>query len=272
MGTDADALQKMSYETYERTGDIYCLFYEMGMELLKPDALLSFITSNGWLKSAYGKPLRALLTEKYNPSKLIDFAGFKVFDSATVDVNILNVENRASSKQISACSIKKENFDIEKMSDYVETHTVIASFTSSDSWAILSEIEKSIKAKIEAIGKPLKDWDIQINYGIKTGCNEAFIIDSTKRNEILNNCTTEEERQRTDEIIRPILRGRDIKRYGYGWANLWLINTHNGIKSKLSRIDINDYPAVKAHLDQYWDKIKDRADDSIGPNVPLISL
>ena len=243
MGTDADALQKMSYETYERTGDIYCLFYEMGMELLKPDALLSFITSNGWLKSAYGKPLRALLTEKYNPSKLIDFAGFKVFDSATVDVNILNVENRASSKQISACSIKKENFDIEKMSDYVETHTVIASFTSSDSWAILSEIEKSIKAKIEAIGKPLKDWDIQINYGIKTGCNEAFIIDSTKRNEILNNCTTEEERQRTDEIIRPILRGRDIKRYSYEFAEQYIIATFPS-----RQYNIDDYKALKSYL------------------------
>ena len=271
MGTDADALQKMSYETYERTGDIYCLFYEMGMELLKPDALLSFITSNGWLKSAYGKPLRALLTEKYNPSKLIDFAGFKVFDSATVDVNILNVENRASSKQISACSIKKENFDIEKMSDYVETHSQDSSF-GSDAWAILSDIEQSIKAKVESVGVPLKEWNIEIFRGVLTGCNDAFIITSEKRNEILANCIDDEERKRTAELIRPILRGRDIKRYGYGWANLWLINTHNGIKSKLSRIDINDYPAVKAHLDQYWDKIKDRADDSIGPNVPLISL
>ena len=265
MGADADALQKMGYVTYERTGDIYCLFYEMGMELLKPNALLSFITSNGWLKSAYGKPLRALLTEKYNPSKLIDFAGFKVFDSATVDVNILNVENRIPSKFTSACSIKKESFDIEKLSDYIETHATIASFSSSDSWAILSAMEKSIKAKIEAVGKPLKDWDVQINYGIKTGCNEAFIIDSTKRNEILNNCITEEERKKTDEIIRPILRGRDIKRYGYDWANLWLINTHNGVKDKIPSINIEDYPTLKAHLNQYWDKIHDRADQGDTP-------
>lgn len=265
MGTDADALQKMGYKTYERTGDIYCLFYEMGLELLRPNALLSFITSNGWLKSAYGKPLRTLLTEKYNPSKLIDFAGFKVFDSATVDVNILNVENRIPSKQTSACSIKKESFDIEKLSDYVRTHTINASFTPSDSWVILSEIEKSIKAKIEAVGTPLKDWEIKINYGIKTGCNEAFIIDSIKRNEILNNCTTEEERQKTDDIIRPILRGRDIKRYGYDWANLWLINTHNGVRGRIPRINIEDYPAVKVHLNQYWNKICDRDDQGDTP-------
>lgn len=115
------------------------------------------------------------------------------------------------------------------------------------------------------MGTPLKDWDIQINYGIKTGCNEAFIIDTAKREEILTNCQTEEERKRTDELIRPILRGRDIKRYEYVDNGLYLINTHNGIKGKIPRIDINDYPAVKAHLDQYWDKISVRADKGDTP-------
>ena len=130
---------------------------------------------------------------------------------------------------------------------------------------ILSPIEQSIKRKIEAVGTPLKDWDIQINYGIKTGYNEAFIIDSAKRDEILANCQSEDERERTAELIRPILRGRDIKRYGYNWANLWLINTHNGIRGKLERIHIEEYPAVKAHLDQYWDKISKRADKGETP-------
>ena len=138
-------------------------------------------------------------------------------------------------------------------------------FCSSDSWVILSPIEQSIKRKIEAVGTPLKDWDIQINYGIKTGYNDAFIIDTAKRDEILANCQSEDERKRTAELIRPILRGRDIKRYGYNWANLWLINTHNGIRGKLERIHIEDYPAVKAHLDQYWDRISKRADKGDTP-------
>ena len=138
-------------------------------------------------------------------------------------------------------------------------------FPGGDSWVILSPIEQSIKRKIEAVGTPLKDWDIQINYGIKTGFNDAFIITTEKRNEILANCATEEERKKTDELIRPILRGRDIKRYGYEWANLWLINTHNGVKGRVPRIHIEDYPAVKAHLDLYWDKIKDRADQGDTP-------
>ena len=130
---------------------------------------------------------------------------------------------------------------------------------------ILSPIEQSIKRKIEAVGTPLKDWDINIYRGVLTGYNEAFIISTEKRDEILSNCVDEDERTRTAELIRPILRGRDIKRYGYDWANLWLINTHNGIKGKLERVHIEDYPAVKAHLDQYWDKISKRADKGETP-------
>ena len=142
---------------------------------------------------------------------------------------------------------------------------IICDFSTSDSWVVLSPIEQSIKKKIEAVGTPLKDWDIQINYGIKTGCNEAFIISTEKRKEILDNCQTEDERKRTAELIRPILRGRDIKRYGYVENGLFLINTHNGIRGKLPRIDINDYPAVKAHLDRYWDKISARTDKGDTP-------
>lgn len=125
----------------------------------------------------------------------------------------------------------------------MQTHAVSSSFSSSDSWSILSEIERSIKEKIEAVGTPLKDWDIQINYGIKTGFNDAFIIDSVKRNEILSACQTEEERQRTAEIIRPILRGRDIKRYCYEWAELYIIATFPS-----RQYDIDNYPTLKEFL------------------------
>ena len=151
------------------------------------------------------------------------------------------------------------------MSDFLKQTGCRCAFAESGAWVVLSEIEQSIKRKIEAVGKPLRDWDVSINYGIKTGFNDAFIVTTQKRDEILASCRTEEEREKTSNIFRPILRGRDIKRYGYDWANLWLINTHNGIKGKIPRIDINDYPAIKAHLDQYWDKIKDRADQGDTP-------
>ena len=151
------------------------------------------------------------------------------------------------------------------MSVFVQQQHSVCDFTGSDSWVILSEIEQRIKRKIEAVGTPLKDWDIQINYGIKTGYNDAFIITTEKRGEILAKCITDEERQRTAELIRPILRGRDIKRYGYDWAGLWLINTHNGVKGVMPRIDIEEYPAVKQHLDKYWNKISKRADKGDTP-------
>ena len=147
----------------------------------------------------------------------------------------------------------------------MEQNCTECDFAGADSWVILSPIEQSIKRKIEAIGKPLKDWDINIYRGVLTGCNEAFIISKQIRDEILGNCQTPDEYDRTAALIRPILRGRDIKRYSYDWANLWLINSHNGIKGKIPRINIDEYPAVKAHLDKYWSKIKNRADQGDTP-------
>ena len=201
MGTNADALQKMSYKTYERSGDIYCLFYEIGMELLKPNAMLSFITSNKWMRAGYGKTLREYISTKFDPIQLIDFANNKIFDSATVLVNILSIIKRENQGETIACSIE-DNFDITKLSDYVETFSQKSSF-GSEVWSILGEIEQRIKHKVESIGVPLKEWDVEIYRGVLTGCNDAFIITSIKRNEILNNCITEEERQKTAELIRP---------------------------------------------------------------------
>ena len=154
---------------------------------------------------------------------------------------------------------------INNLGVFVQQQGTTCGFSGPAAWVVLSPIEQSIKRKIESVGKPLRDWDISINYGIKTGYNDAFIITTERRDEILSNCKSDEERQRTNDIIRPILRGRDIKRYSYDWAGLWLINTHNGVKGKIPRIDINDYPAIKAHLDQFWDKIKTRADQGDTP-------
>ena len=264
MGADADSLQKMNYETYERTGDIYCLFYEMGMKLLKPGALLSFITSNKWMRAGYGEPLRKHLSSKYNPTLLIDFANNKIFDSATVLVNILSLEKCSNQGHTLSCSVE-DGFDVSKLSDYVQTHVQLSSFQTDDTWSILSEIELSIKRKVEKAGVPLKNWDVEIYRGVLTGYNDAFIITSEKRDEILSNCTNDAERERTAEIIRPILRGRDIRRYSYEWADLWLINTHNGVKGSLERVHIEDYPAIKQHLDYYWDKIESRSDKGDTP-------
>ena len=255
MGADSVTLARMGYQSYERTGDIYCLFYELGVNLLKPNYLLSFITSNKWMRAGYGTSMRHYFVEHTNPIQLIDFAGTRIFDSAAVDVNILTLLKQTNKFETDSCSVGNNGFSIDKLSDYFSQNSSVCSFRNAESWVVLTPIELSIKQKIEAIGTPLKDWDVQINYGIKTGFNDAFIIDGKKRAELIT------ADPKSAEIIRPILRGRDIKRYHYDFADLWLINTHNGVKDKgVSRINIDDYPAIKMHLDQYWDDIVSRAD------------
>ena len=265
-GELAKLYENCNYVTFARTGDIYCLFYERGWQLLKKNGHLCYITSNKWMRAGYGEKTREFFANKTNPMLLIDFAGVKIFESATVDTNIL-LFSKSTNQHETVCAItNKQNKDsVKNLSDFVQQQNSICDFNSSDSWVILSPIEQSIKRKIEAVGTPLKDWDIQINYGIKTGFNDAFIISTEKRNEILANCRDAEERKRTEELIRPILRGRDIKRYGYVDNGLYLINTHNGVRGRIPRIKIEDYPAVKAHLDQYWDRIATRADKGDTP-------
>ena len=243
-GELAKLYEPCGYKTFAKTGDIYCLFYERGYHLLKPNGHLCYITSNKWMRAGYGEKTREFFAKNTNPQLLIDFAGVKIFESATVDTNIL-LFAKATNEHKTLCAVtNKQNKDsVKNLSVFVQQNGSECDFNNSDSWVILSPIEQSIKRKIEAVGTPLKDWDIQINYGIKTGFNDAFIISTEKRNEILANCQTEDERTRTAELIRPILRGRDIKRYGYDWAGLYLIATFPS-----RHYDIEMYPAVKKHL------------------------
>ena len=193
-----------NYKTFARTGDIYCLFYERGHQLLKPNGHLCYITSNKWMRAGYGEKTRDFFAKNTNPMLLIDFAGVKIFESATVDTNIL-LFAKAPNEHKTWCAVtNKQNKDsVKNLSVFVQQSGSECEFSNSDSWVILSPIEQSIKRKIEAVGTPLKDWDIQINYGIKTGYNDAFIINTEKRDEILSNCQSEDERTRTAELIRP---------------------------------------------------------------------
>ena len=243
-GELAKLYEKSKYSTFARTGDIYCLFYERGWQLLKKDGHLCYISSNKWMRAGYGEKTRDFFVNNTNPLLLIDFAGVRIFESATVDTNIL-LFSKSSNLHKTKCAItnKQNKGSVKNLSDFVQQQHTVCDFSTSDSWVILSPIEQSIKRKIEAVGTPLKDWDINIYRGVLTGCNEAFMIDSTKRKEILSNCQTEEERKRTDELIRPILRGRDIKRYGYEWSELWLIATFPS-----RHYSIDEYPAVKQYL------------------------
>ncbi|MDX2003220.1 MAG: Eco57I restriction-modification methylase domain-containing protein [Chitinophagales bacterium] len=250
MGEASVALGKQGYQTFERTGDIYCLFYERGMQILRPNGLLNFITSNKWMRAGYGESTRNYFAEQTNPLVLVDFGGFQVFDSATVDTNILMLQKSAPNNELKACTLDQMPDSQFNMSVFVRQNAQSCTFAGNQTWVLLGSIEQKIKHKIETIGIPLKDWDINIYRGILTGYNEAFIIDGKKRAELIA------EDPKSDEIIRPILRGRDIKRYGYEFADLWIIATFPSLK-----INIDLYPAVKQHLLSFgYDRLKQTGD------------
>jgi len=268
-GELANLYEPMNYEVFDRMGDIYCLFIERAMKLLKPGGYLGFIVSNKWMRAGYGKKLRKFLS-KYNPILVVDL-GPGVFEEATVDTCIIIVQNSPNKNQLYGVKVDaKENF-----ADYIRENKVKLPNFGEDQWFIGSSAEQKLKEKIEKIGKPLKNWDVRIYYGIKTGLNEAFIIDSKKREEILANCKTAEERKRTEAVIKPILRGRDIERYNYKWAGLWVIFipwhfplhedlSIQGASKKAEKEFENQYPSLFSHLLQYKEDLSKRNLDETG--------
>lgn len=151
------------FATFIRTGDIYCLFYERGVALLKADGHLCYITSNKWMRAGYGKKLREFFVKETNAKNLLDFGGFQVFETATVDTNILLTEKASPSQHLQATHFKSDFKAGDSIDRYVEENAVHLPRLSNDTWFIGSKAEINLKEKIERIGKPLKEWDIWIN-------------------------------------------------------------------------------------------------------------
>ncbi len=272
----ADLYKDQNYKTFERNGDIYCLFYEKGIQLLKNNGLLCYITSNKWMRARYGEKLRLFFTQ-HNPLLLIDL-GPGVFENATVDTNILLIQKNNNSaspapKKLKAVTLQKT--DKYSIDEQVEKNSVMLEKLTKDAWFIGSRAEQRLKEKIERIGKPLKEWDVNIYRGVLTGLNEAFIITTEKRNEILENCRDEAERHRTEAIIKPILRGRDIKRYYYEWARLWIIfipwhfplhedTSIQGASEKAEKEFQKQYPAIYNHLLEFKEPLSKRNKEETG--------
>ncbi|ECL8709747.1 class I SAM-dependent DNA methyltransferase [Campylobacter coli] len=262
-----------NYKVYKGTSDIYTYFYELGFNVLKENGILSFITSNKYTRAGYGEALREFLLKNVKVLEYTDLNGIKVFDSATVDTSILCFEKSKSKDNkfkylaLSNEILKTCAYDIGLYKDYAEFSQ---NSLSKESFTFSDENTSALKAKIERIGTPLKEWQgLNIYRGILTGYNEAFIITTEKRNEILANCKDEAEKERTAKLIRKMLRGRDIKRYSYEWAGLWVINTHNGYKNqngeKVEAINIKHYPSLKKHFDEFYPQLEKRADKGLTP-------
>ncbi|MCQ2809296.1 class I SAM-dependent DNA methyltransferase [Helicobacter pylori] len=267
-------LQKQYKDFYNSTADIYTYFFALSFHLLKEKGFSAFITSNKYARAKYGAKLREWLLKKTTIASYMELNALKVFESAAVDTSIMNFIKQTPPKENSFKYYEPTPNDKDDLKS-TPFLPMKQNALSTESFIFANATLLDLRDKIESIGTPLKDWDIQIYRGILTGCNEAFIIPTEKRDEILKNCDDTQkdergmsERERTKELIKPILRGKDIKRYSYEWADLWVINTHNGYTSfshKIPPIDIAKYPAIKTHLDAHWDTIATRSDQGDTP-------
>ena len=254
-GHAGDMYEGAGYEIFVRTGDIYQLFYERGCGLLRSGTgTLAYITSNSWLKAKYGEPMRRWLAERHTPLRLIEM-GKDVFDSV-VDAAVLLVREIAG-RTVPVPAIVMDWVDGQNLPDATERWSEVRPDGEAP-WSILSATEWRVLDKMKTRGTPLEDWDVRINRGVLTGYNEAFVIDTATRDALIV------EDPRSKEILKPVLRGRDVRRWRARWDGKWLIDTHNGY-GDVAAVDVADYPAIKRHLDRYLPALKRRQDKGRTP-------
>lgn len=262
MGRDADALQKANFDTFSRTGDIYCLFYEQGIKLLKINGVLAYITSNTWMRTKFGESMRKYFREHTQPVSLLNFEDTKIFQTATVETNIFICKSRSQLNPFKAVAVKSDYTLGTNIFDYYQKNAIELKETSDQGWIILNKEDFFIKKEIETNGIQLSEWDIEFYRGFLTGYNDAFFIDEKKKNEILK---IEPQAQ---EIIKPLLRGRNISKYSYIFDNLYVLfipwhfpltNEEISGASIIAEKEFkNKYPIVYNHLLKYKNSLQNR--------------
>jgi len=253
MGKETDILQAEKFKTFKRTGDIYTLFYEKGINLLKERGILTYITSNTWMRTKFGEALRNFFITHSNPIKLLNFEDTKIFPSATVEVNILLTKKEEWDNNLQAVAIKGDYQKGMSINDYLNKNNVIINKLTTDEWFIGDRKEFEIKEKIEKETKLIREIKIKIYRGITTGLNEAFFIDKEIREQLIKND------KKSEEIIKPLLRGRELNKYFTLVSDNYIIFTRKGI-------NIDNYPAIKKYLSKYYEKLKPKKNknDKIG--------
>jgi len=236
-----EALSKI-YKVANGTADLYVYFYELSYRLLKQNGLNGFICSNKFFRAKYGEVLRDLILKEMTIKTIVDFTGKKVFEDATADSAITIFEKSKPINNIFNVVSKELNSSYE-----MQQNTLTKSH-----FAFTEPEVRAIHQKIETKGTKLQEWNLTMNMGIKTGFNEAFVIDEVRKNEFIS------KDRKNAEIIKPLLRGRDIKKYGYEFGGMYLINTHNN-----PPINIENYPIIKKHLNQYFEALEKRSDKGI---------
>ena len=249
---DVKHVLEEKYLTFMGTADLYCYFYELGINILRSGGILGYITSNKWLRAKYGTNIRQFINQYYI-IEIEDHGSMKQFSDAEVNTNIIIVKKINRQNSFVKIILTEKNG---------KTFETSQSNFSENGYLFLDNRLLKVKEKIDSFGKPLEKWNIEINRGILTGLNDAFIIDKEKYNELIK------KERKNKELLVPLLRGRDINRYSKNYADLYLINVHNGYKigmEKISEINIDDYIFVKEHLNSFEPKLSKRSDKGKTP-------
>lgn len=266
---DKKDLQNANYSTFSRTGDIYCLFYEKGIELLKNKGVLSYITSNTWMRTKFGEKMRSYFVENSNPYKLLNFEDTKIFPSATVEVNIVFTRQEEYDNKLEAVAIKGDYVPKTSITKYFEDKKIILKDLTFDSWIIVEKNDYLIKEQIELKGKTLSEWNINFYRGFLTGFNDAFFIDESTKEDLIS------KEPKSKMLIKKLLRGRNIEKYSYQFDNLYVLfipwhfplheDSNVSGASKLAEEKFKqEFPYTFNHLEKFKSELSNRNKSETG--------
>jgi len=247
-GTEQQEVWKKAYSTYTARADVYCFFYERGVQLLKPGGHLCYITSNNWMRANYGSKLRKFLTEDVTPIAIFDFGMAQNFGAATTYTCILELERTNAKRQTLCCYASDDKAAMSEPASYFNNNAVVMQELGEGPWVIVSPERYSIKKAVEAQGLPLENWNLSINRGVITGLNDAFYLTQAQRDELIA------QEPQAKEVIVPLLRGRHIDRYKVNFDALYMLL----IKFGAYKILKQNYPAVYSHLKKFEAALKKR--------------
>lgn len=273
-----------NYESYNGVADLYTYFYELGLKILKPGGVLSYIVTNKWLRSGYGEPLRKFFASQGLLEQIIDFGHAPIFEDADTFPCIVAVRKPNASLCISeteseiepgksepnspviVCPVPREDIANINLTQYVQQHgyQISRNRFTANAWSLEPPAVDELMQKIQRVGFPLKDFaGVKPLYGIKTGFNEAFLIDEATKNSLV------QADPKSAEIIKPYLRGQDIKRWSPEWANLWIILLKSSSDSVWPWSKANDqaeeifaqtFPSVYKYMKPMQEKLSKRSD------------
>lgn len=234
-------LAKEFRKFYCGTADIYTYFYKRGLALLKSEGCLCFIAPNKFMRAAYGKNTRRLLTHKGTPRFIIDFCDLPIFDATTYPAILLIKKNEPDADEKTLVTTFCRAEQLERIEETIANlgFSMPVAGLKSEGWCLEKPQVLALMEKIRKAGRPLGEYiNGRFYRGILTGLNKAFVIDAATRERLIA------EDPGSEELIKPWLRGKDIKRWRMNWAGLYVIFTRRGV-------DIDKYPAIKRHLNQF---------------------